>query len=251
MKRFYSKSVLIILIFSLFAINGQSQIWKLRRYEMIGGIGVGNYFGDIGGYSPGTNLLGLKDLSLQSTRPMLYLAMRYKIYETGWLNFNLAFGWLHGTDAGGVNEQRGIVFKSGLVEPSLRYEQAIINPKSNNSYLMMKGKGITSFTSSLGLYGFAGLGVVIANPVPVEDPYDRMKPGVKIAMSFPVGAGVRFALDPNWDLGLEIGPHFTTSDLLDGFTSQFSSFNDVYLFTSVHVIWKLRTSRKNLPIFRF
>ena len=138
MRQIYTRGTLFIIIFSLFSFSGWSQVWKLRRYEMSAGIGIVNYFGDIGGYSPGKNLLGLKDLSLRSTRPMLHVGMRYKIYETGWLNFNLAFGWLHGTDVGGTNEARGIVFRSGLFEPSLRFEQAIINGRANQSYLMMK-----------------------------------------------------------------------------------------------------------------
>ncbi|MCD6201607.1 MAG: hypothetical protein J7K46_07355 [Bacteroidales bacterium] len=252
MRQLFGRVTLFITIFSLFAVTGQSQVWKLRRYEMSAGIGIANYFGDIGGYSPGDNLLGLKDLSFQSTRPMLHVGMRYKLYEIGWLNFNLSFGALHGSDAGGVNERRGIEFRTFLVEPSLRYEQAIINGRSNRSYLMMKGRGISSFANSLSVYVFAGLGAAILNVRSLEDPYNRMNPGLKVTLSIPAGAAVRFALDPNWDLGFEVGPHYTTTDYADGFTSpQYSKFNDVYFFTSVHVIWKLRTSRKNLPIFRF
>jgi len=250
MRELFARVTLFFIIFSLFAVTGQSQIWKLRRYEMSGGVGIVNYFGDIGGYSPGENLLGLKDLSLNSTRPMLYFGMRYKLYEISWLNFNLVFGGLHGSDIGGVNDKRGIIFRSFLVEPSLRYEQAIINGRSNQSYLMMKGRDITSFTNRVSVYVFAGLGAAIFNVRSIEDPFNRMKTGTKGTLSIPVGAALRFTFDPNWDVGFEIGPHFTLTDYADGFSSQYSKFNDLCLLTNVHVIWKLRTSRKNLPIFR-
>ncbi len=251
MRQYFVRIILFITIFSLFAVEGRSQVWKLRRYEMSGSIGIVNYFGDIGGYSPGDNLLGLKDFSGHSTRPMISVGMRYKLYEIGWLNFNLAFGGLHGNDVTGDNPNRGIEFSSFLFEPSLRYEQAIINGRINRSYLMMKGRGIASFANSLSVYLFAGVGLPVMGVKSVKDPYDRLQTGTKISVSFPVGAAMRFALNPDLDLGFEIGAHYTLTDYADGFTSQYSKFNDVFLFTNVQVIWKLRTSRKNLPIFRF
>ena len=96
---------------------------------------------------------------------------------------------------------------------------------------MMKGRGISSFANSLSVYVFAGLGAAILNVRSLEDPYNRMNPGLKVTLSIPAGAAVRFALDPNWDLGFEVGPHYTTTDYADGFTSpQYSKFNDVYFF---------------------
>ena len=43
-------------------------LWRLRRYEFSVGGGVAQIFGDIGGFTPGKNLLGLKDLAFRQTR---------------------------------------------------------------------------------------------------------------------------------------------------------------------------------------
>ncbi len=249
MRQLYRRSLLFLVIISFFTALGHAQVWKLRRYELIGGLGTSQYFGDIGGYSNGENLLGLKDVSFRNTRPMFDVGFRYKILETSWIKMNLISGWLHGNDKGGVNDARDIIFNSYLFEPTIQFEQVLINSNANQSYLMMKGKGISSFTNSLGVYVFAGVGTIIASPKAKEDKYNRMNTITRVAMSFPVGVGCKYALDPNWSVGFELGPHFTTSDYIDGFSSQFSKHNDVCLFMNVHAIWKLKTSRKNLPIF--
>ncbi len=242
---------IVLILFSLFLLpDSYSQIWKLRRYEMEGGIGMTNYFGDIGGESNGDNALGFKDISGKSISGILNIGMRYKLLEKTWLKFNLGFGSLRGSDAGGVNDQRGIQFSSFLFEPSLRVEQAILAGKDERSYLMMKGRGISSFKNSFSLYLFAGLGGALVAPKAKEDPYDRMTNG-KSAIIFPLGVGMKLALDPNWSVGADLGWRFSTSDYLDGFSSQYSDHNDVYFLVNVSLIWKLRTSRRNLPIFRF
>ena len=250
MKRPYRIAIIILFFASFLVPESYSQIWKLRRYEMEGGVGMTNYFGDVGGHSNGENALGLKDISGKSVSGIFNIGMRYKLLEKTWLKFNLGFGSLRGSDEGGVNDTRGIKFNSFLFEPSLRLEQAIINGKDERSYLMMKGRGISSFRNSFSLYLFGGLGGAMAFPKAKEDPYDRMTDG-KSAIIFPLGLGIKMALDPNWSLGMDLGWRFSTSDYLDGFSSQYSDHNDVYFLTNISLIWKLRTSRKNLPIFRF
>ncbi len=250
MKKSY-RYVIILIVSLLFLIpDSYSQIWKLRRYEMEGGFGMTNYFGDIGGYSNGDNVLGLKDLSAKSISGIFNIGMRYKMLEKTWLKFNLGFGSLRGSDQGGTNDERGIKFNTFLFEPSLRLEQAIISGKDERSYLMMKGRGISSFRNSFSLYLFGGIGGALVSPKPKEDPYDRMTNG-KSAIIFPLGVGMKLALDPNWSVGADMGWRFSTSDYLDGFSSQYSDHNDVYFLLNVSLIWKLRTSRRNLPVFRF
>jgi hypothetical protein len=241
---------IIILLFCT-TLPARSQVWKMRRWEMTGGIGTGNYFGDIGGASPSENLLGLKDISLSNTRPVLEVGMRYKLKERTWTMLKLSSGWIHGKDAGGVNDTRGIVFNTYIFEPSLVVEQAIIADKSANSYLMMKGRGIMSFTASLGVYVYAGIGGSFFMLKSVEDPYSRLDPNAsKVALILPVGVGLKYPIDPNFSLGFDLGLRLTSTDQLDGFTSPYSKYKDHYYFTSFHLIWKLRTTRKGLPIFR-
>ena len=64
MKRFFLLLFLFVLLYPV--ANGQ--LWKLRRYEIYGGLGTAQIFGDIGGYSIGENAWGLKDLMINQTR---------------------------------------------------------------------------------------------------------------------------------------------------------------------------------------
>ncbi|NOY36969.1 MAG: hypothetical protein GXO83_05280 [Chlorobi bacterium] len=243
-------SRIFILLF-ITTLPARSQIWKMRRWELQGGIGTGHYFGDIGGVSPSENLLGLKDISLVTTRPVFNVGMRYKIGANRSVNARFFTGWLHGQDAGGVNDARGIVFNTFIFEPSVMFEQNIIPDKSNKSYLMMKGRGIISFTSSLSVYAFAGIGGSLFFPKVVDDPFNRLDLSAsKIALVFPMGLGLKYPIDPNFSLGFTLGARLTTTDEIDGFTSPYSKHKDIYYFSSFHLIWKLRTSRQGWPLFK-
>lgn len=241
----------VTILFFFVSLPAKSQLWKLRRWELTGGIGTGHYFGDIGGVSPGENILGLKDFQLLSTRPAINAGMRYKVFASTSLKAELTSGWLHGRDAGGINDARGIVFNTYIFEPSVRVEQEIIRDKSERSYLMMKGRGIVSFTSSISLYIFGGVGGSLFFPKAKEDPYSRIDLSAsKFTVVYPVGLGLKYPLDANFSMGFDVGYRFTMTDSLDGFTSPFSKYKDHYYFTSLHLVWKLKTSRKGLPIFR-
>lgn len=241
----------ILLLSIITTLPSQAQLWKLRRWELTGGIGTGHYFGDIGGVSPGENILGLKDIQLVSTRPVFNAGMRYKIGASTSVSGSFTTGWIHGQDKGGVNDARGIIFNTFIFEPSVRIEQAIIPDKSSQSYLMMKGRGIISFTASISVYAFAGVGGSLFFPKAKEDPFSRLDPSAsKFSVVFPVGLGLKFPLDPNFSLGFDLGARLTRTDEIDGFTSQFSKHNDIYYFTAFQFIWKLKTDRRGLPIFR-
>ncbi len=67
---------------------------------------------------------------------------------------------------------------------------------------------------------------------------------------FPLGAGVKWAIDPRWSIGAEMGYQFTLSDYLDGYASQWSKYNDSYFLTSVKAIYKIRNDRNGRPIFK-
>jgi hypothetical protein len=67
---------------------------------------------------------------------------------------------------------------------------------------------------------------------------------------FPLGGGVKVSLDPRWTIGLEIGYQFTLTDFLDGYSSQWSQYNDSYYLTSVKAVYKIRNDRRGVPVFR-
>lgn len=249
MKRSIIFSILAIFMFSS-SVN--SQVWKLKRYEAILGLGGTFYMGDIGSITPEDNLRGIKDVVFANTRPVIHLGFRYKVWERVWVKLNVNYGWLYGNDSkSGSNQERGLVFSTPLLETTVQAEYAFIRDKSANNYLMVRGKGIVSFTSNISFYGFVGMGPVFFWPNVLEDPDNRAATDFSnIALAFPIGLGLKYGLTPDWKIGLDVGGRFTTTDYLDAFTSEWSRYNDTYLFATFHVIYNFDTSRKGWPTIR-
>ena len=228
---------LIFLIAFLFPCFSNAQIWKMRRYEALGGILSSNYFGDVGGSSNKSNAFGLKDIRLFHSRPGFYLGTRYKVLEnfSAKLNFTLAF--LHGADEGGDNEGRNLKFSTNIFETSVQFEYFLLPEKESRSYLMMRGKGIGSFNPSLSAYVFAGLGGAFFNTYKLENYEDYDFDYSNAAIVFPFGVGVKIGLTPKFSAGFDLGRRITTTDYLDAYTSTNSKHNDVYYF-GVYIIIK-------------
>jgi hypothetical protein len=242
--------ILITGLFLVVASLSDAQIWKSRRWEGIAGIGTANYFGDIGGFSPGDNLLGLKDYRFLQTRPSMFLGIRYKVRQDWAVKLNLTYGFLHGNDKRGSNENRGYEFSTNIFEPSLQAEYSFMKEKMSNNYLMMKGRRVTDFASHISMYGFAGLGTVFFSPKPSQAVIDRVGTDyTKVSLVLPIGIGIKLGINPVNSLAFEMGGRFTTSDYIDGFTSKFSKFTDVYYYGVFHYIYKVKTNRKGWPTF--
>ena len=65
----------------------------------------------------------------------------------------------------------------------------------------------------------------------------------------PVGIGVNLLFKPEYNLGVELGGRYSFSDYLEGYTSQYSSSNDVYYFLNVTFTYKITTNAKGWPFF--
>ena len=247
------RSIFLTIILSfLISGLGNSQTWKMKRYEVEAGAGGSFYMGDIGSVTPSENIGGFKDVVFSSTRPVIHLGFRYKILERFWVKLNANYGWLYGDDSNyGSNQERGLVFSTPLFELTGQAEYAFIRDKSSDNYLMMRGKGIMSFSSNISFYGFAGFGPAFFWPKVIEDPNNRAASDFSnVAIVFPIGLGLKYGLTPDWKIGFEIGGRFTTTDYLDAFTSEWSKYNDNYFFATFHAIYNLDVSRKGWPTIR-
>ena len=156
MKKFIPILILLVFIFA----EADSQLWKLRRYEAVASLGTTQFYGDIGGFSKGDNLLGLKDLSFKQTRFNLTTSFKYRIIDVVSVRLNLAFGGFRATDVRGSNESRGFEAVTTFFEPSLMGEYYFIKNKSENSFLNLKDsrKGISALIPALDVYAFTGFG---------------------------------------------------------------------------------------------
>ncbi len=72
------RSILVLLIILLAAPLSHSQLWKMRRWEAMAGAGPSFFFGDVGGYSIGKNILGFKDMTYRQTRFDINGSVKYR-----------------------------------------------------------------------------------------------------------------------------------------------------------------------------
>ena len=70
------------------------------------------------------------------------------------------------------------------------------------------------------------------------------------AAVIPVGLGTTLIYSPDINFGVEFGGRYSFSDYLDGYTSQYSSSNDVYYFFNFTFTYKLKTGPKGLPFLQ-
>ena len=250
MKRSVLTLLLFCLIFSF--ANAQDPIWKLKRYEAMVGFGPSFFFGDVGGFSQTKNLLGFRDLTLMQTRFNFNANMKYRIAQQFNIRFSLTSGFFHATDQRGSNENRGFESSTIFVEPALIGEFYFIKNKAENSYLFTKGQntGFIGLLKSLDFYVFSGIGglgySVRGNSV--MEKY-IVNPGGFTAV-IPVGVGSTLIYSPNFNFGLELTGRYSFSDNLDGYTSQYSSSNDVYYFLNFTITYKLKSGPNGWPSFR-
>jgi hypothetical protein len=247
------KFLLFLALSMMFGMGAHAQaLWRSNRVELTGALGTTQFFGDIGGFSPTDNVLGFKDLSFRQTRFNITFDISYRLLEDLNLRLNLAYGLFHATDERGSNAERMLEASTSFFEPSFIAEYYVIKNKSENSFLFSRnrGSGLSSLFETLDFYVFAGIGGLAYN----VKGNDRL-----VAFDFPtggftgivpVGIGVNMIYTPEFNFGLELGGRYSFSDLIDGYTSQYSQSNDVYYFLNVTATYKMKTTRSGLPTFR-
>lgn len=228
-----------------------SRLWRLMRYEFLVGPGTTQFFGDIGGFSKGKNILGFKDFSFKQTSFNISTGFRYRIINDFSARINFAFGGFHATDKRGSNETRGFESSTFFFEPSLLGEYHIIKSKSEASYTFMKGKRVVilPILSTINVYAFTGIGGI---SYMVKPHYTRVTGTVKtsgFAAIIPAGLGVNMAYSSKISFGLEIGGRYAFSDYLEGYTSKYSKSNDVYYFMNLTFAYKIKTGTNGWPLF--
>jgi hypothetical protein len=252
MKRSFLTILLFSLLFPLTEAQSEAQLWKMKRYEAVVGLGPSFFFGDIGGYSNTKNIIGLKDLAFLQTRFDFNFNLKYRIAQDFNARISLTYGFLHATDTRGSNENRGFEASISIFEPALIGEYYFIKNKAENSYLFNKGRagGLSGFIKSLDFYVFTGIGglnySIRGNDKLVSH---GIRPGGFTAV-IPFGLGSTLVYSPEFNFGVELGRRYSFSDNLDGYTSQYSSSNDVYYFLNFTITYRLKTGPNGLPSFR-
>jgi opacity protein-like surface antigen len=239
-------------------VSSFAQKWKLRRYEALVSLCTAQYYGDIGGSKTENSLLGLKDISILSTRASFAFGARYKLTAKTAVKMNLIYGFISGTDNNSRYPLRGLSFYSTIFEPSFQLEYyPISESKTSSSPASFSHRGMVNSFGKLYPYVFVGAGGVFYNPVSTSDKFIIPKDIPGIAVTFPVGIGLKLGISSKLSVGFEYGRRFTTTDKIDGKWEHTavggkvieSKSKDLYDFGMFSAIYQIPTDRRGLPIF--
>ncbi|MBI2269462.1 MAG: hypothetical protein HYU69_03795 [Bacteroidetes bacterium] len=207
------KTLLVLLIIIPTVIFAQRR--NRYKYEWIGGVGMTNFLGDLGGANQiGTHFV--KDWEWSATRPSLTGGLRYK--NSRYIAFKgaLSFAMLYGSDnltQEPIRRNRNINFRSPVIELSTQVEFFVNKEKQGSLYRIKNARG----ARRLDLQGYLFAGIGFGGP----------KKYAPFTMSFPFGAGGKYGLDNKWSIGLEIGLHYTLSDYLDDVSGVYYDNNKI------------------------
>lgn len=243
----------IIVLLILTSFDGYGQRWKLRRYQADLYVGAVSFHGDIG--------LANKPLmnNINGLRPSVGLKSMFRITQDINVSLDLAYIMYGGKDQEGSSHGRDYSFNSHAFQHVARVEYFIMGDSRRFiSGAVYNRKGMINDYNKLYVYVFGGAGGVLSKSKVKdlnnggEEPLDN--PGYNNNMVytavFPLGAGVKWAIDARWSIGVEIGYQFTLSDYLDGYSSEWSKYNDSYYLTSVKAIYHIRNDRNGRPMFK-
>jgi hypothetical protein len=244
------KHIIILTVLISITLPDFAQRWKLKRYEAIFGLGAINLLTDLGVSSAESILYGFR---VDFSRPNLYGGVRYKFSQTVSGKFSLVSGIGHSHDITNTRVEGTEGFKSNtfLVEPSITAEYYFKKEeKRYRSAAVFNRRGMVNNYSLLSAYFYGGLGGVYFNSSFDFEPrpQDEIKKS-GLTLVIPVGIGAKYVISDKWIFGYEIGPRLVFSDFLEGYTTNTSKHNDAYWVTSFYLAYKLKTSRRNLPLF--
>ena len=255
--------ILLCLVVLLFTPFSSAQLWKTKRLEATGGLGTSQFYGDIGGYSIGENILGLRDFSFRQTRFVVNGSIRYFFTDDFAARFSLSYIMLHADDTRGSNPERAYIVTSSLFEQAAMAEYYFVRNRERNSFSFQTYRGVTrrrlsDFFRSVDVYALAGMGPAIYWARGNDNFLENMENPTSghlfrtngVAFVIPVGIGVKVTLDPNILVGAELIGRYGFPDYLEGFSDDNSRVNDFYHTFAVTFNYRIRSARNWSPSYR-
>jgi hypothetical protein len=222
-----------------------------KTYEIHVGVGAANVFGDLGGAATRDNWGGLKDLQFSQTRPTFYVAGRTYLNEQFSVKLGLFAGLTAGSDKGSYNDYRAYSYSGKLVELSGQMEWNFLRANVSLGSMRLQRRGLRGARLQTHAYAFLGAGAAYSITTLNTNgkklgtgEYDNGSPA---GLVVPFGLGVKSDINQEWAIGFEIGRRYSTSDYLDGITTDWSKDNDLYYFTTLHAIYKFNVSARRRP----
>jgi hypothetical protein len=232
----------LIIILTLPSI-ADAQRWKQYRRQIIGGAGVTNFLGDMGG----GNDIGrdfIWDLDFAATRPSLLIGYRYQLNTYMFLRANLNWGILKADDQLTKQTQRrhrNLNFRTGFLELDALAEFYVIQNSRGNLYRLRGVRGRRGL--AMDLYVFGGLGLMYFNPkAQYQGTWTALQPlGTegqgqagqddkysRLTFTIPYGIGVGKSIDRYWGINVEFTMRATFTDYIDDVSGNYYGRQNIY-----------------------
>ncbi|MDP2387589.1 MAG: DUF6089 family protein [Bacteroidota bacterium] len=230
--------LILLLPHLLFAQSKRSRY----KYELIGGIGVANFMGDLGGANQiGTHLL--KDFEYKATRPNIVVGARYKKNYFFSFKSTLTYAMLSGKDSWTdekYRNNRNLSFRSPIIELNAQVEYYLLREKMSGIYKISNFKKKRNRRSTL--FMFTGVGVFFYNPRAeyngkwyslrkLHTEGQGLPGGPKKYSNFniciPVGLGYKYTVDRRWSIGIDLGFRKTFTDYIDDVSGEYYDNNAI------------------------
>lgn len=220
-----------------------AQRWKRFRRQVIGGVGVTNFLGELGGAND-IGRDGVVDLDLISTRPSLMIGYRYQVNSYFFLRSNLTWGILKGDDKHTeeiFRRGRNLSFRSGFLDLNVMAEFYLFQNARGNLYRLRGVRGRRGL--NLDLYLFAGIGGMYFNPkAEYQGQWVALQPlgtegqGLegeddkysRFTFTVPYGVGVGKSLDRYWQVNVEFTMRMTFTDYIDDVSTDYYGRDRLY-----------------------
>jgi hypothetical protein len=216
--------------------HSQSNRWKRTRYELVGGLGITTFMGDLGGGAEASHFISDYDFTAQ--RPLISAGFRYKILEPLAVKATVSYGWVSGSDDKSKDKyrlDRNLSFRSPIVEFATQFEYSVIKEPASHRYSLRRGRKFSLRYLTINTYLFAGVSGFWFNPKGLDDgpegtnkwvalqPLGTEGQGLvegrekysRFQFAIPFGIGFKYSLSRNISIGAEFGARYTFTDYID------------------------------------
>jgi hypothetical protein len=224
---------LLFLVSSPFYYSQRRNDWTKEKQEIIFGLGMSNFLGELGGKDRVGSDYSPADLELALTRPAAMVGYRYRFQKNFALRGELNYLRVWGDDKltkEPFRNNRNLYFRSNIWEISANAEYAFLFDKGGNKYHIKHTFKRRYKSAHIYSYVFAGIAAFWFNPKaeyngkwmalqPLRTEGQGLRPGTKkysrISVAIPLGFGVKMKLADQWSVGLEANYRVTFTDYID------------------------------------
>jgi hypothetical protein len=204
----------------------------LNRDEWVFGVGPDQFLGDLGG-TPNAGTHGIADFNFGAIRYAAMVGYRHRIGRRWAFKPVLTAGMVYGNDELSSNffrHNRNLNFRSPVIELSGQFEYMFYQyDHAGHRYNIRHAHGFRRL--ALDAYLFGGLGGFYFNPQgnwngiwydlrPLSTEGEGLPGGPgeysQFAISIPLGIGVKYLINQQWSVGMELSDRiWTSTDYLD------------------------------------